>query len=81
VVHRTAATSTDLISGNFPILDVNVALILTLRCVLAEGDVSMSGVVTLAAGDTVVVNYVSDGFVIPVTFGSTQPMYWSIFKQ
>lgn len=55
----------DLFERRFPVLDVNVALVLTLRAPLREASVSASRYVTLAAGDVVALD-VTNGFSIPM---------------
>lgn len=78
-VRRIAPTTTDLISGLFPLLNVNVALVLTLRAILGSGTVTLSGEVELAAGDTVGLFYEADGLTIPLDLGGGAPgTIWSI---
>jgi len=82
VVRRTAPTVTDLVTGGFPILDVNVALVLSLRTILAAATVPVSGTVQLNAGDVIGLFYASDGLTIPLNIGGSdnQGVVWSIKK-
>ncbi|MNI48029.1 hypothetical protein D3C73_1025730 [compost metagenome] len=73
VVTRTAPVVTDLLSGLLPVLNVNVAL-LTLRAVLGNGSVTISGEVELTAGDSIELQYVDDGLTLALDFQA----YWSI---
>ena len=79
-VARTAAVASTLVAGSFPIVDVNIALVLTLRAILAQSQVVLAGDVTLDAGDTVVLQYINDGLSIPVTIGSVNGsgVVWSM---
>ncbi|MNP10868.1 hypothetical protein D3C76_1030320 [compost metagenome] len=78
-VRRITPTTTDLISGLFPLLNVNVALVLTLRAILGSGTVTLAGEVELTAGDTVGLFYEADGLTIPLDLGGGAPgTIWSI---
>ena len=68
--------STDLIKGYMPILDVNMALILTIRIVLSSATVTLSGDVELQAGDEVGLYYEADG----LTLGFSTDIVWSIHR-
>ncbi|MFD5021381.1 stalk domain-containing protein [Paenibacillus sp. NPDC058367] len=68
--------STDLIKGYMPILDVNMALILTIRTVLSSATVTLSGDVELQAGDEVGLYYEADG----LTLGFSTNIVWSIHR-
>ncbi|MEK3752635.1 stalk domain-containing protein [Paenibacillus sp. FSL E2-8871] len=68
--------STDLIKGYMPILDVNIALILTIRTVLSSATVTLSGDVELQAGDEVGFYYEADG----LTLGFSTDIVWSIHR-
>nr|WP_312578768.1 hypothetical protein [Sedimentibacter sp.] len=80
VVRRTSPTVTDLISGLFPLLNVNVALVLTLRTILGNGTVTLAGEVELDAGDVVGLFYEANGLTIPLDLGGTGTpgIVWSI---
>lgn len=58
-------TTETLLVGNLPVLDVNIAAVLTARVVLASGQVVMTGDVSLTAGDVVELAYNADGMTIP----------------
>lgn len=68
--------NTDLIKGYMPILDVNVALVLTLRTVLSNATVTLTGDVELQAGDTVELYYEADG--LDLNFNTD--IVWSIHQ-
>ncbi|MCB5238599.1 collagen-like protein, partial [Niallia circulans] len=68
-----------LINGNIPLLDVNIALLLTLRAVLGRGIVTLTGDFQLDAGDTLSLQYLSNGLTIAINTGGTSPgVYWSV---
>jgi hypothetical protein len=71
---------TTLLAGNFPILDVNIALVLNLRVILGAGVIVLTGDVSLNAGDVVGLYYVADGLTITLVLGSANPpgIVWSI---
>lgn len=74
---------TETLSGLFPILNVNVALILTLRAILGSGNVVISGDIPLTAGDVLDLQYVADGLTINVNLGgngTTNGIVWSVRK-
>ncbi|WP_083659790.1 MULTISPECIES: hypothetical protein [Paenibacillus] len=81
-VRRTSPTVTDLISGLFPLLNVNVALVLTLRAVLGNGAVTLAGDVQLNAGDVVGLFYDANGLAISLNLGgaTSSGIVWSIFR-
>jgi hypothetical protein len=81
-VRRTSPTVTDLISGLFPLLNVNVALVLTLRAVLGNGAVTLAGDVQLNAGDVVGLFYDANGLTISLNLGgaTASGIVWSIFR-
>jgi hypothetical protein len=58
-----------LLSGNFPILDVNVALVLTLRAILGSGQITLVGDVNLNAGDVIAVLYIPNGLTLALNLG------------
>jgi hypothetical protein len=57
--------ATQVVARRFPVLDVNVALVLALRVPIREASVAVERYVTLAAGDTVTLN-VTNQFSIPM---------------
>ncbi|WP_236980769.1 hypothetical protein [Membranihabitans maritimus] len=81
VVRRTSPMMTDLVGGNLPILNVNVALVLTLRAVLGTGQVALSGDVELNAGDEIGLFYEADGLTINLDLGGGgSGITWSVTK-
>jgi hypothetical protein len=70
-----------LISGLFPILNVSIVLVLTLRAVLGSGTVTLAGDVELNAGDEIGLFYESNGLSISLNLGGgTGGVVWSIHK-
>jgi hypothetical protein len=82
VIKRKSPTTTNLISGLFPILDVNVALVLDLRAVLGSGTVTLTGDVSLNVGDVVGLFYVSNGLTISINLGggTSAGIVWSAHR-
>jgi hypothetical protein len=82
VARRTSPVTTNLISGLFPVLNVNVALVLTLRAVLGSGDVALAGDVQLNAGDVVGLFYDANGLNISLNLGGANSagIVWSMFR-
>jgi hypothetical protein len=80
VVRRTSPVVTDLISGLFPLLDVNVLAVLTLRTILGNGTVTLSGEVELSVGDVVGLFYEANGLTVPLDLGGAGApgIVWSI---
>ncbi|MEK4425588.1 stalk domain-containing protein [Solibacillus sp. FSL K6-1523] len=68
--------NTDLIMGYLPILDVNIALVLTMRTILSSATVTLVGDVELQAGDQVELYYEDDG----LTLGFDADIVWSIHQ-
>ena len=74
VIRRTSPVVTNLIAGQFPILNTNIALVLSVRAILGNGQVVLAGDVELNAGDVVALQYVADGLTITLNLGgSIQP--------
>jgi hypothetical protein len=81
VVRRTSPTTTDLISGLLPILNVNVALVLTLRAILGSSAVTLAGEVELTAGDIIGLFYNADALTVPLDLGGDEPgIVWSVYQ-
>ncbi len=81
VVQRITPTATDLIIADFPVLNVNVALVLTLRAILGAGTVTLAGDVQLNAGDTLGLFYVANGLTINLNLGGGgEGIVWSIHR-
>ena len=81
-IKRTSPTTTSLLQGYLPILNVNVALILTLRALLGNADVSLAGTVNLNAGDVISLSYNPNGLLIAITLGGTlgSGVVWSVTR-
>ncbi|WP_404452020.1 hypothetical protein LG329_16965 [Virgibacillus necropolis] len=81
-VVRNLSSGTDLISGLFPVLNVDILALLQLRVILGNGTVTLVGDVELNAGDQVGLLYLSDGLTIDLNIGGTDPSgtVWSIHK-
>jgi hypothetical protein len=80
VVRRTSPTTTDLISGLFPFLNVAVTL-LTLRAILGSGTVTLAGQVQLTAGDILGLFYDADGLNISLNLGGPSAgIVWSVYR-
>ena len=78
-VEITSPASATLLSGLFPLLDVNVALVLDLRAVLGNGTITLAGEFELTEGDVVGLFYVSDGLTLSLDIGgSGNGTVWSI---
>lgn len=82
VVQRTSPIATALITGLFPVLNVNIALVLTLRAILGSGTVTLAGDVTLNAGDVIGLFYAANGLTLSLNLGSgaTNGIVWSIHE-
>lgn len=72
------------LSGLFPILNVNVALVLNLRAILGSGTVVISGDLPLVAGDVLDLQYAASGLTVGLNLGgsgTTNGIVWSVRKQ
>jgi len=81
-VVRTNPVTTSLLQGSLPMLDVNIALVLTLRSILGSGTVTIAGSVELTAGDVLTLNYNANGLTIPLNMGGGlgSGIVWSVTK-
>ncbi|WP_397340649.1 hypothetical protein [Paenibacillus qinlingensis] len=80
-VQRTSPSAFNLVSGYLPILNVNVALVLTLRAVLGTGEITLAGDVILTAGDVVGLFYNAAGLAITINIGNAAAgVVWSIHQ-
>lgn len=80
-VQRITPTATNLIIGDFPVLNVNIALVLILRAILGTGTVTLAGDVQLNAGDTLGLFYVANGLTINLNLGGGgEGIVWSIHR-
>lgn len=78
-VRRTSPTVTSLITGLFPVLNVSIALLLTLRTILGNGTVTLAGEVTLDAEDVVGLYYIDNGLSVNLNLGGAgSGIVWSI---
>lgn len=80
-LRRTSPSTSVLLSGTFPVLNVNIALLLTLRALLGSGQVNITGNVRLNAGDVVGLYYVASGLGVTVNLSgssSTPGVVWSV---
>ncbi|SDE48918.1 hypothetical protein SAMN04487996_105183 [Dyadobacter soli] len=71
------------LSGLFPILNVNVVLVLTLRVILGSGTVVIAGDLPLNAGDVLDLQYIANGLTLNVNLGgtgTTNGIVWSVRK-
>lgn len=68
--------TTDLIKGYLPILDVNIALVLTLRTILGSATVTLGGDVELQAGDQVALYFEANGLTLVLNVDTV----WSIHR-
>ena len=73
VLRRTNAPIVNLTSGNFPLVNVSIALVLTLRAILGNGQVNLTGDFHLNAGDSIALIYVADGLTLTLTLGGQNP--------
>lgn len=82
VVQRTSPTATNLVTGLLPILNANVALVLSLRAVLGNGTVTLAGEVSLTAGNIVGLYYVANGMTISLNIGNgaSNGVVWSMHE-
>ncbi|MGE7021635.1 hypothetical protein [Solibacillus cecembensis] len=74
--------TSNLISGLFPLLNVNIILVLTLRAILGNGTVTLTGDVELTAGDTIDLFYESNGLTLTLNLGGANSggIVWSIHR-
>ncbi|PLT45465.1 Flagellar hook-length control protein FliK [Paenibacillus pasadenensis] len=69
VIQRTSPVSTVLVTGLFPVLDFNIALLLTLRAILGSATITMVGEYQLNAGDVIGIYYVANGLSVNLNLG------------
>lgn len=78
-VRRTSPTVTNLITGLFPVLNVSIALLLTLRTILGNGTVTLAGEVSLNEGDVVGLYYIDNGLSVNLSLGGAgSGIVWSM---
>ncbi|MGO4542602.1 stalk domain-containing protein [Paenibacillus sp. 2TAB19] len=76
------STEASLITGYLPILNVNVALVLTLRTVLGQSTVTLEGDVILNEGDQIALSYNNVGLTLPINIGGNDSagVVWSVHQ-
>ncbi|WP_409176363.1 hypothetical protein [Brevibacillus fortis] len=80
-VRRLTPAVTSLIIGDFPVLNVNIELVLTLRAILGTGTITLAGDVQLNGGDTLGLFYVANGLTINLNLGGGgEGIVWSIHR-
>ena len=77
-VRRISPNPRILVSGLFPILNINLAL-LTVRTILGNGSVVLAGEVMLDAGDVIGLYYLASGLTLNLTLGGgSDGTVWSV---
>jgi hypothetical protein len=81
LVQRTSPTTTTLVNGLLPILNISVTL-LTLRAVLGSGAVTLAAEVVLNAGDVIGLFYAANGLTLTLNLGigTTNGIVWSVHE-
>lgn len=69
-IRRTSPSTATLLVGNMSILNVNILLVLTLRVILGNGQITILGGLDLTAGDVIGLYYNADGLTVPIGFGN-----------
>lgn len=79
---RKVVGSAEVLRGVFPILNVNVILVLTLRALINTGTVPIDGTVALNAGDQLQLFYDAGGYTVALNLGSGggTGINWSVTK-
>jgi hypothetical protein len=75
-------TASNLLSGTFPLLDVNIALVLDLRVILGAGQVLIVGDLDLVAGNVLQLVYEPGALNIPINLSGPNGagVVWSMFS-
>ena len=81
-VVRTSPSTASLLQAYLPVLDVNIALVLTLKSILGSAAVTIAGSVELTAGDIITLNYNANGLTVPLNMGGSlgSGVVWSVTK-
>jgi len=81
-VARTSPSAASLLQGYLPVLDVNVALVLSLRTILGSSAVTLAGTIKLTAGDVITLGYNANGLTVPLNLGGalSSGIVWSVTK-
>lgn len=79
VVQRSSPTTTNLITGLFPVLNVSIVLVLSLRTILGSGTVTLAGEAQLNAGDVIGLYYAANGLTLGLNLGGASGgIVWSM---
>lgn len=82
IIQRTSPTTEDLVTGQFPILDINIALLITLRTLLSGSTITLAGTVQLTQGDTLGLFYNADSLTLALSLQNviwtTYPLGWTL---
>lgn len=77
VLRRTSPAVTDLMVGKLPILDMDVSWNLSIRAILGQGTVVLTGDVYLSQNDVIALFYEADGMDLQLNLTS---VLWSMFS-
>jgi hypothetical protein len=81
LVRTSGGNPSTLNRGMFPVMNVNIVLVLTMRSIMATGSVNMNGVYQLQQGDVITLNYNADGLTIPFDIGGGElPVTFTVTK-
>lgn len=82
VIERTEPTTSTLVSGLFPVLNLDIVLLLTVRAILGNGQVVLVADVELNEGDVIGVYYVASGLTINLDLGTEAESgtVWSVHR-
>lgn len=75
-IERTSPTTTDLVAGKIPVLDVDIALLINLKTILSDSTVTLAGTLQLTQGDTLGLFYNSNSLSLPLTL---QNILWATY--
>jgi len=73
----------NLLVGIVSLLNVNIAVVLTLRAILGNNSISLLGDLLLTAGDAITLVFTADGLLITLNLGGagvTPGLVWSVHK-
>jgi hypothetical protein len=73
----------NLLAGRLPILNVNIALVLTTRVILGSDGITVPGDLQLTAGDQLTLVYVADGLGLTLNLGTAgviPGVVWSVHR-
>ncbi|MDQ0416803.1 hypothetical protein J2Z48_000970 [Croceifilum oryzae] len=71
-----------MVTGLLPLLNINVALVLTIRGALGNASITLTGDFELTAGDVIGAFYVADGLATSLTLSPVSPSstVWSVHR-